>query len=59
MRMKDGSTVPLDETFSPFLWNTTEGEALAGDLPLSHLLRFDDSGSHSGGQDAPENGSHL
>jgi DNA polymerase I len=42
VRMKDGSTVPLDETFSPFLWSTSEGEALEGDQPLSHLVRVED-----------------
>lgn len=42
VRMPDGSTVTFDEPFQPFLWNTSEGEPLAGGLPLCHLLRLPD-----------------
>ncbi len=42
VRMKDGSTAVLDETFSPYLWNTVEGEPLEGGAPLARLLRTDD-----------------
>lgn len=39
VRRDDGSTAVLREEFSPFLWNASEGEELAGEQPLSHLLR--------------------
>jgi DNA polymerase I len=39
VRRDDGSTAVQREEFSPFLWNATEGEALAGELPLGRLLR--------------------
>ncbi len=42
VRMPDGSTTTFDEPFQPFLWNTSEGEPLAGGLPLSHLLQLSD-----------------
>ncbi len=42
VRRDDGSTEVRREVFSPFLWNSTEGESLTGDLPLSHVLRLPD-----------------
>ncbi len=40
LRQSDGSTEVRRETFSPFLWNASEGEELDGDLPFSHPARF-------------------
>lgn len=42
VRMADGTTTVFDEEFSPFLWNTVEGDPLGGDQTLSRLLRFSD-----------------
>lgn len=42
LRHADGSTQMREESFSPFLWNDTEGEPLAGGLPFSRLLRLPD-----------------
>lgn len=42
VRLPDGSTTVLDEVFEPVLWNTEEGEELAGELALRRLLRVPD-----------------
>lgn len=42
IRNDDGSTSVLREEFQPFLWNTAEGESLAGELSFDHVLRVPD-----------------
>lgn len=42
VRQPDGSTTVQSQPFQPFLWTTTEGEPLAGDLAFSHIVRVED-----------------
>jgi len=37
-RSADGTTTQTRETLTPFLWSTSDGAELSGDLPLDHLV---------------------